>query len=74
MITKKNYNVDDADSSDTKLMYDFAKDKSFGLKAQGNKSFRDRTLIKLLKSPGLMVFCFGCFTNNVFTIRSQSIM
>ena len=28
---------------------------NFDLKAQGNKSTRDRTLMKLPKSPGLMV-------------------
>ena len=31
----------------------------FDAKAQGNKSTRDRTLIKLLKSPGLMVSASG---------------
>ena len=36
-------------------MYDFAKEMNFDLKAPGNKSTRDRTLIKLLKSPGLIV-------------------
>ena len=49
MITNKNYNVDLASLSDKKLMYDFAKEMNFDLKAQGNKSTRDRTLIKLLK-------------------------
>ena len=48
MITNKNYNVDLASLSDKKLMYDFAKEMSFDLKAQSNKSTRDRTLIKLL--------------------------
>ena len=56
MITNKNYNVDHASLSHEKLMYDFAKELNFDLKAQGNKSTRDRTLIKVLKSPGLMVF------------------
>ena len=32
---------------------------NFDSKAQGNKSTRDRTLIKLLKSPGLMVSASG---------------
>ena len=32
---------------------------NFDSKAQGNKSFRDRTLMKLLKSPGLMVSSSG---------------
>ena len=36
-------------------MYDFAKDVNFDLKAHGKKSTRDRTLIKLLKLPGLRV-------------------
>ena len=51
MITNKNYNVDLASLADKKLMYDFAKEMNFDTKAQGNKSTRDRTLIKLLKSP-----------------------
>ena len=59
MITNKNYNVDLASLSDKKNLYDFAKEMKFGLYAQGNKSTRDRTLIKLLKSPGLMVSASG---------------
>ena len=59
MITNENYKVDLASLSDKKLMYDFAKEKNFDLKAQGNKSTRDRTLIKLLKSPGLIVSASG---------------
>ena len=35
-------------------MYDFAK-MYFDVKATGNKSTRDRTLIKLLKSPSILV-------------------
>ena len=54
MITNKNYNVDYASLSDKKLMYDFAKEMHFDTKALGNKSTRDRTLIKLLKSPAIM--------------------
>ena len=59
MITNKNYNVDHASLSDKKLLYDFAKEMIFNTKALGNKSTRDRTLIKLLKSPGLMVSASG---------------
>ena len=59
MITNKNYNVDLASLADKKLMYDFAKEMHFDTKAQGNKSTRDRTLIKLLKSQGLMVSASG---------------
>ena len=48
MMTNNNFNVDLASLSDKKLKYDSAKELNFDLKAQGNKSTRDRTLIKLL--------------------------
>ena len=54
-ITNSKFNVDLASLSDKKLMYDFAKEMNFDMRAQGNKSIRDRKLIKLLNSPGLMV-------------------
>ena len=54
MITNNNYNVDHASLADKKLMYDFAKEMNFDLKAVGIKSFRDRTLLKLLNSPAIM--------------------
>ena len=59
MITNKNYYVDLASLADKKLMYDFAKEMNFDFKTQGNKSTQERTLIKLLKSPGLMVSASG---------------
>ena len=59
MITNKDYNVDQASLADKKLMYDFAKEMNFDLKAVGKKSTRDETLIKLLKSPGLIVSASG---------------
>ena len=40
-------------------MHDFAKEMNFDLKAHGNKSTRDPTLIKLLKSSGFMVSASG---------------
>ena len=54
MITKKNYNVDLASLRDKKVMYDFAKEMHFDVRGIGNKSNRDRTLIKLLKSPAIL--------------------
>ena len=54
MTTNKNYNVNLASLSDKKLLYYFAKEMNFDTKAQGNKSTRDCTLIKLLNSPALM--------------------
>ena len=59
MITNNNYNVDHASLADKKLMYDFAKEMHFDMKAVGKKSTRDKTLIKLLESPGLMVTATG---------------
>ena len=59
MITNNNYNVDHASLADKKLMYDFAKEMHFDMKAVGKKSTRDKTLIKLLKSRGLMVSASG---------------
>ena len=59
MITNNNYNVDHASLADKKLMYDFAEEMHFDMKAVGKKSTRDKTLIKLLKSPGLMVTATG---------------
>ena len=54
MITNKNYNVDLASLSDKTILYDFAKEMNFDLKDPGNKYTRDRTLIKLRKSPAIM--------------------
>ena len=55
MIINKNYNVNHASLADKKLMYNFAKEMHFDKSRVGNKSTRDRTLITLLNSPGLMV-------------------
>ena len=59
MITNKNYNVDLVSLSDKKYMYEFAKQMNFDERGQSRKSTRDRTLIKVLKSPGLMVSASG---------------
>ena len=59
MITNKDYNVDHASLANKKLMYDFAKEMHFDMNAVGKKPTRDKTLIKLLKSPGLIVSASG---------------
>ena len=59
MITNKNYNVNHASLSDKKLMYEFAKEMHFDERRVGKKSTRDRTLIELLNSPGLIVSASG---------------
>ena len=59
MITNKNYNVNHVSLSDKKLMYESAKETYFDERRVGNKSTRDRTLLKLLNSPGLIVSASG---------------
>ena len=59
MISNKDYNVDNASLANKKLMYDFAKEMHFDMKTVGKKSTRDKTLIKILKSPGLIVSASG---------------
>ena len=59
MITNKDYNVDHASLADKKLMYDFAKEMHFDMKAVGKKPTQIKTLIKFLKSPGLIVSASG---------------
>ena len=56
MKTNKNYNVDLAKLSEKKLIYEFAKELNFDVRGLGRNTTRDRTLIKLLISPGLMVY------------------
>ena len=53
-ITNSKLNVDLASLSGKKLMYDFGKEMNFDAKAVGKLSTRDKTLIKLLKSPRIM--------------------
>ena len=69
-ITNKNYNVDLLSLQDKKLMYDFAKEMNFAFKAQSINSARDETLIKLLKSPVLMVSASGVSKKKLLIIRS----
>ena len=59
MISDKNYNIVLASLSDESLMYDLAKEVNFRIKALGRNSTRDKTLMKLLKSPGLMISASG---------------
>ena len=54
MIANKNYNVDLASLLDKKLIYDFAKEIHFDLKAPSNESTRDRTPKEIFKSPAIM--------------------
>ena len=53
-ITNKNYHVDISNLPGKTILYEFAKKRSAYEKGWGNKSNKDKTLIKLLKSPASM--------------------
>ena len=53
MITNRTY-VDHATLSDKNITFELAKEMNFDVKAPGNKTPRDRSLIKLIKSPFIM--------------------
>ena len=44
---------------DRKLIYKFGKELNFNFKQKGRKSNRDKSLIKLLKSPAIMASGFS---------------
>ena len=54
--TKTNYDfkVSHSNPKDQKLIYESGKAMNFNIKQKGRKSDRDRSLIKLLKSPAIM--------------------
>ena len=53
-ITNYDFNVDHSNQQDRKLIYEFAKEMNFNIKEKGNKSDRDKSIIRLLKSPAIM--------------------
>ena len=53
-ITNYDFNVDHSNQQDRKMIYEFAKEMNFNIKQKGNKSNRDKSIIRLLKSPAIM--------------------
>ena len=53
-MTNYDFNVSHSNPKDQKLFCEFAKEMNFNINQKGRKSDRDRTLIKLLKSPAIM--------------------
>ena len=53
-ITNYDFNVDHSNHQDRKMIYEFAKEMNFNIKQKGNKSNRDKSIIRLLKSPAIM--------------------
>ena len=58
MLTNENYIVDLASLLDRKLMFEFSREMYFDGKALGNKSTRDKSPIRLLKSLGINAWSF----------------
>ena len=46
--------VDHSNQEDRKLIYELAKEMNFNIKQKGNKSERDKSIIRLLRSPRIM--------------------
>ena len=53
-ITSYDFNVDHSNQKDRKMIYEFAKEMNFNNRQIGNKSDRDKSIIRLLKSPAIM--------------------
>ena len=66
LITNKIYNVDLAKLLDKKVMFDFAKEMYFDEKTSGNKNARNKSLIRLLQSPAIMVSASGVSSSKRF--------
>ena len=53
-MTNYDFNVDHSNQQDRKLIYEFVKEMNFNIRQKGNKSERDKSIIRLLKSPRIM--------------------
>ena len=53
-MTNYNFNVSNSNPKDQKLIYEFGKEMNFNIRQQGRKSDRDKSMIKLLKSPAIV--------------------
>ena len=64
--TKKIYdfNVTHSNPKNQKLVYEFGKETNYNFRQKGRKSNRDKSLIRILKSPAIM----ASETAKIFTI------
>ena len=53
-MTNYDFNVDHSNQQDRKLIYELAKEMIFNIREKGNKSDRDKSIIRLLRSPRIM--------------------
>ena len=53
-MTNYDFNVDHSNQQDRKLIYEFVKEMNFNIRQKGNKSNRDKSIIRLLRSPRIL--------------------
>ena len=53
-MTNYDFNVDHSNQQDRKLIYEFAKEMNFNIRQKGKKSDRDKSIVRLLRSPAIM--------------------
>ena len=53
-MTNYDFNIDHSNQQDRKLIYEFVKEMNFNIRQKGNKSDRDKSIIRLLRSPRIM--------------------
>ena len=53
-MTNYDFNVDHSNQQDRKLIYEFVKEMNFNIRQKGSKSNRDKSIIRLLRSPRIM--------------------
>ena len=53
-MTNYDFNISNSNPQERKLIYEFGKEMNFNTKQQERKTDRDKSMIKLLKSPAIM--------------------
>ena len=53
-MTNYDFNVDHSNQQDRKLIYEFAKEMNINIRQKGKKSDRDKSIVRLLRSPAIM--------------------
>ena len=53
-MTNYDFNVDHSNQKDRKLIYEFAKEMNFNIRQKQKKSDRDKSIVRLLRSPAIM--------------------
>ena len=53
-MTNYDFNIDHSNQQDRKLIYEFAKEMNFIIRQKGKKSDRDKSIVRLLRSPAVI--------------------